>query len=257
MKLNKVIKSYIPMTHAERGAGNSQRCGLGDELSRNAVACGTERIARRELLHAAVGADQGQVGDVHGRDEHDEDDTTPQHFQRRPHVANDVSLERQELRAVAGTDEQVLEGPGPLDDCTLCASIRAWARLERDAWGEPQQELVVLTLAAALGELLRRERKRHEHPDLGFRNEERLGQHADDVVDLVVQTQAPADNAVEPAGLRAAKRVAEDATLFLPGVPSASVNSRPRAAAVPSTWKNDGVTLIAETPSACVPSPTL
>ena len=47
------------------------------------------------------------------------------------------------------------------------------------------------------------------------------------------------------------------ATLFLPGVPSSSLNSRPRSAVPPSTVKKDGVTFIADTCSASMPWPTL
>ena len=76
--------------------------------------------------------------------------TPPQSIcERRAHVADDVGLERQELRVVAGTDERVLERPGSLDDAhVLRVDPRLGAR-ERDARRQPHHELVVLAVARA------------------------------------------------------------------------------------------------------------
>ena len=60
-----------------------------------------------------------------------------------------------------------------------------------------------------------------------------------------------------PPGCRAANDRLSTATLFLPGVPSSSLRSRPRIAFAPSTWKKDGVTFIADTCSEPAPCPTL
>ena len=96
----------------------------------------------------------------------------------------------------------VLERAGALDvRAALCASIRAWARSSVTPGASRSQQLVVLAPAAVLAELLGRERQRHEHAHLRVEEEEALGQHADDVVDLVVQAQLAADDAVDAARL--------------------------------------------------------
>ena len=132
------IESGQPEPDPERCAQDHEERGFGNELLREAAARRADGVARGELLHAAVRADEGEVGDVHRRDEHDEDDAAPEHLERRAHVANDVGLEGQERRAVAGIHEHVLERTGPLDVArVLRVDPRLGAR-ERDARRQPQ-----------------------------------------------------------------------------------------------------------------------
>ena len=133
------------------------------------------RVARGELLHAAVRADEGEIGDVHRSDEHDEDHAAPEHLERRAHVADDVGLEGQQPRGVAGIHEHVPERAGPRDDArVLRVHLRLGAR-EGDARCQPHDELVVLAVARALGQLLRREGERYEHPHVRVEEENDSG----------------------------------------------------------------------------------
>ena len=188
--------------------------------------------------------------------EHNEDDAAPEHLERRAHVANDVGLEGQERRAVAGIHEHGLERPARSMSRAFCASTRAWARASVTPGASRNQSSWFWLWRALSASSLRLEGERHEDPHLRAEEGERLGQHADDVVDLAVQAEAAPDDAVDACWLPCGEGVAQHATLFLPGVPSASAKSRPREGWAPSTWKNDGVTFMAETPSAWVPSPT-
>ena len=98
-----------------------------------------------------------------------------------------------------------------------------------------------------------REGERNENADLRVQEMERVREDADDVIQLVVEPQMASDDAIAPPGCFAANAWLRTATLLWPGFPSSSRNSRPVAASVRRTWKNDGVTFIADTPSAVAP----
>ena len=142
--------------------------------------------------------------------------TPPQSIWSAARTLRTMSASRgRSVVCVAGIDEHVLERPGPLDDArVLRVDPRLGAR-ERDARRQPQQELVVLAVARALGQLLRREGERHEHPHLRAEEGERLGQHADDVVDLAVQAEAAPDDAVDACRLPCGEGIAQDRDLVL------------------------------------------
>ena len=94
--------------------------------------------------------------------------------------------------------------------------MRACACVERGAGREPADLLVVLAVARFFGPLLVGERERHPDSQIGIEEGEIRRQHADHLVELVVETEIAADDAVDPAGLALGERVAEDGHLLTP-----------------------------------------
>ena len=69
----------------------------------------------RQLLHARARPHEHQVGDVHGADEQDEHDTTPEQVQRAAKIPYEVLLERHDDRVEAGVDQDLLEIGEPIE----------------------------------------------------------------------------------------------------------------------------------------------
>ena len=93
-----------PPTSAERHA-------LHQQLAGDPSRAGAERRAHRELLLPRLGADQQQVGDVRARDEQHHADRAHQHPQHALDVADEVVLQRPDVRR----DARLLEH---LDGCS-------------------------------------------------------------------------------------------------------------------------------------------
>jgi hypothetical protein len=96
--------------HAERSAGDCQHETFGQELHGDARAAGAERTADRDLPLAHGTAHEQQVRDVHAADQHDEADGTEEREQRRPDVADDLILQRHDVRRFVGVGVRILRG---------------------------------------------------------------------------------------------------------------------------------------------------
>ena len=85
-----------------RGAAEEREQGrLGEELAHDAAAARAEGRADRELLAAAERPGQHEVGHVRARDQEDEAHRAEQHEQRRPHIADEVLVQRDDRRPPA------------------------------------------------------------------------------------------------------------------------------------------------------------
>ena len=114
-------------------------------------------------------------------------------------VAHHVGFERHELRVIARVDERAASTDRPLDDHGI-EGVDARLRLrQRGAGREPADLLVVLAVARFFGTLLVGERERHPDSQLGIEESEVRRQHADDFVELVVEAEIAADDAVDAA----------------------------------------------------------
>ena len=85
----------------ERAAREREHDRLGEELPDDARAARAERRAHRDLLAAPERPREDEVGDVGAGDQQHEADRAEQHEQRRPHVADEVLVERDDRGAPA------------------------------------------------------------------------------------------------------------------------------------------------------------
>jgi hypothetical protein len=86
---------------------------------------------------------------------------------------------------------------------SVTAALRVHPRLghvQGDARREPRQQRVVLAPAFVLAELFRRKRERKNDTAFRVQEEEPLGQDADDVEDLTVESKLASDDAVYSLG---------------------------------------------------------
>ena len=118
-------------------------------------------------------------------------------------------------------------GPA-LDDPRVQGVDACLGLRQRYARGEPRDLLVVLAVRRSSAALLVGERERDPEPHVRVEEGERLGQHADDRVELVVQPQLASDDAVDAAGLTLGERVAQNRDAV-----RARACHRPRGTAVP------------------------
>ena len=210
------VEAPEPQREAEASPDDRQQHRLGDELTGDARAIRPERVARGELLQTPARAHEGKIRDVDRRNQQDEQHAAPQQLERRAHVAHHVGFERRELRVIARVDERLLQRTGPLEDHAV-QGVDACLRLrQRGAGREPADLLVVLAVAGFFGTLLVGEREGHPDSQIGIEEGEIRRQHADHFVELVVETEIAADDAVDAAGLALGERVAEDGDLVTP-----------------------------------------
>ena len=111
---------------AEGAAREREEGRLGEELADDAAAARAEGRADGDLLAPAERPGEHEVGDVGARDQEDEPDRAEQHQQRRPHVADELLVQRDH------------RAPQPLLSSGYWAASRAaiafiWARAPRDA----------------------------------------------------------------------------------------------------------------------------
>ncbi len=195
-----------PEREPDDGAGNGEHHRLGYELARHPPTGRSERMARGHLLEPAARANQGEIGDVDGRDEQHEQRPTPEQIQHSPDVSDDVRFERHNDGVESGVHECGFEGPGPFDDPLVQGINPCPCLLRRGAHREPANHLMVLAVARFLRTGLCIERQRREDAHVRIEEREALRQNADDEIRLVVQPQGSADDGVDSAGLLGRQR---------------------------------------------------
>ena len=213
---------------AERSSEDGQDHRLGHQLADDASPGRAEGVTRGDLLQAAGRPGQGEIRDVHRRDEEQADNAAPEHHECRTHVAHEIRRQRTDLRAVAGVDENRLHRPRTLDNRRVHRVDPRTHLGQRDAWSQPGDLIVVLAVAAILRPLLRGERERHPEPHIGIQERERLWHHAHDRIAVVVEHQIAADDAVHATGLPRREGPAENGDAVATG--RAFVLGKPPAA---------------------------
>src|SRR5215212_6674358 len=102
----------------EKETERTARCGqheaFGNELPEQSPATCAERGADRELLVAALGTREQEVGEIRARDEEDESYRALKHPERRPRTSDDIVLERLVLHAMCRVVRHVRRTAGEL-----------------------------------------------------------------------------------------------------------------------------------------------
>ena len=204
------IEAPEPDEQSQDSADHGQQRRFGDELPGDPAAAGADGAARCQFLHAPARPHERQVGDVDGGDQDDEEHAAPEEQQSGAHVAHEIGFERDHPGRVPRPDQRRLEGTRALHDLRVQRIDLRLCLLERHASRQPRNLFVVLAVAAILGAILGPEWDWNEHANVGVEKMEAVGQHADDVVELVVQAKLPADDTGDAAGLLRGKDMAQD-----------------------------------------------
>ncbi len=141
---------------------------LGQELTEQAPPPCPERDPELQLAHASARAEEQQVGDIGANDPEDERDRDPQHPQGGPDLANDLFLERKDIRPMSPVDLVLDLEPGR-DHAKFLSRF-----FDRDVRTKPRDDPEVVERPEA--RLLGTKRERNEDHAAGRRRGER-GRH--------------------------------------------------------------------------------
>jgi hypothetical protein len=199
---------------SERGQHESFR----EELANQSTLSRPERRADGELAIAARRAHQQQAGDVGARDEQEHDDARLQDVERRTGVADQLVAQRDREPTEAARDRKRAALGQPFEIAVHDRGHLPVGLLDRGARPEPRNHLAELVAAALVRHLLRRERERLQHGDLGAGQLEVGPEHTCNAMRFAIQSDVASDNRRVGAKMRRPGSVSEDDEFVVAGL---------------------------------------